>query len=205
MSRLWRDAQPLLLASKSATRAGLLRAADVPFEARDSRVDERALEEPLRAAGAGPGEIATALARAKALAVSEESPGRLVLGADQTLGCGGRLFVKPADRQEARASLEALSGQPHDLHSALCAARDGAVLFEHVAVARLVMRALSSGFLDAYLDSAGEGVLGSVGAYQIEAAGMHLFERIDGDHSTILGLPLLPLLEFLRAEGLALR
>ncbi|WP_395665249.1 Maf family protein [Methylocella sp.] len=203
-SALWLGADPLVLASRSAARAALLAAAGLPFEARAADIDERAVEAPLVAAGAGASGVARALAKTKALAVSAAAPGRLVVGADQTLACDGRLFVKPESRAAAAAALAALSGRAHELHSALCAARDGQVLFAAAPVARLHMRALSSKFIDAYLDAAGPAVLGSVGAYQIEGAGMHLFERIEGDHSTILGLPLLPLFGFLRDEGLIL-
>jgi septum formation protein len=201
MSALWRGAAPLLLASKSAARGALLQAAGVPFEARDAMIDERAVEAPLRAAGARGATIARELARKKALGVAAQAPGRLVLGADQTLTLGERLFAKPADRAGAAAQLAALSGQAHELHSAICVARGGEVLFEAVPVARLTMRALSAAFIEAYLNAAGEAVLGSVGAYQLEGLGAHLFERIEGEHSVVLGLPLVPLLDFLRGEG----
>ncbi len=201
MSALWRGAAPLLLASKSATRRGLLTAAAIPFENRDAAVDERAIEAPLREAGAGGAAIALHLARKKALAVSAGAPGRLVLGADQILSCGERLFSKPANRAAAGAQLAALSGKTHELHSALCVAREDKILFEAAPVSRLTMRPLSPAFIKTYLDAAGDAVLGSVGAYQLEGLGVHLFERIEGDHSVILGLPLLPLLAFLRAEG----
>lgn len=202
MSGLWLGAQPLLLASKSAARAALLRAAGIPVETRDAGLDERALEAPLIAAGAGAGAIAAGLARKKALAAAAGAPGRLTLAADQTLFCEGRLYAKPASLAAAAAALEALSGRTHELHSALCAARDGEILFEAAQLARLTMRPFSRDFIAAYLDAAGPGVFGSVGVYQLEGLGMHLFDRIEGEHSTILGLPLLPLLGFLRAQGL---
>ncbi|ACK51460.1 Maf family protein [Methylocella silvestris BL2] len=203
MSGLWLGDAPLLLASKSASRAALLRAVGIPFEARDSALDERAVETPLLQGGAGAGEIAQTLAREKALAVAAREPGRLTLGADQTLACNGRLFTKAEDLAGAAAALNALSGQTHELHSALCLARDQKILFEASRIARMTMRALSPGFIAAYLDATGEGALGSVGAYQVEGLGMHLFERIEGDFSVIMGLPLLPLLAFLREAGLA--
>ncbi|PNG25394.1 Maf family protein [Methylocella silvestris] len=202
MNGLWLGDAPLLLASKSASRAALLRAAGIPFEARDAALDERAVEAPLLRVGAGADKIARMLAREKALAVAVREPGRLTLGADQTLGCRGRLFTKAEDRAGAAATLNALSGQTHELHSALCIARDQKILFEAAPVARMTMRALSPGFITAYLDATGEGALGSVGAYQVEGLGMQLFERIEEDFSVIMGLPLLPLLAFLRKAGL---
>jgi septum formation protein len=201
MSSLWRGAAPLLLASKSAARRAVLKAAGIPFESRDAMIDERVVEAPLRQAGAGAAAVARELARKKALAVSTREPGRLVLGADQTLALGDRLFSKPGDRAAARAQLAALQGETHELHSAICVARDDRVLFEAGPVARLTLRPLSADFIEAYLDAAGEVVLGSVGAYQIEGLGIHLVERIEGEHSVILGLPLPPLLAYLRAEG----
>lgn len=203
MSGLWLGDAPLLLASKSLARGALLQGAGIPFEAVDSRVDERAVEAPLLAAGAGAGEIARRLARGKALAAAGRAPGRLTLGADQTLDCEGRMFTKAADRAAAAEALQALSGRTHELHSALCLARDEKILFEAAPVAHMTMRTLSPGFIAAYLDSAGERALHSVGAYQVEGLGMHLFERIEGDFSLIMGLPLLPLLTFLREAGLA--
>jgi septum formation protein len=162
-------------------------------------IDERALER--EAGGLAPDALAAMLAGAKAQAVARAHPGRLVLGADQTLAFGGRAFSKPADRAAARAQLSQLRGAAHELHSAVALHRDGERLFEHVATARLTMRAFSDGFLDRYLDVAGEAACASVGGYQLEGLGVHLFERIDGDFFTILGLPLMPLLDFLRRAG----
>jgi len=196
---LWLGAAPLVLASASTVRRKLLEAAGIPVETRPASIDERAVE--AAAPSDDPSAVAAILAREKALRVAAEVPGRLVVGADQTLAFGRRRFDKPADRAAARAQLQALAGRTHELHAAVAVARGPAVLFEHVGVARLTMRGLSADFLDRYLDVAGSAVSASVGAYQLEALGVHLFERIEGDHFTILGLPLLPLLAYLRAEG----
>jgi septum formation protein len=196
---LWLDSRPLVLASKSEARSKILSGAGLRLEVRPAHIDERAAE----AQGAARDALAAAslLARAKALAVSAAMPGRLVLGADQTLALATTRFSKPADRAAARAQLQALRGKTHALHSGVALARDGAALFEFSDTAQLTMRAFSDRFLDDYLDMAGEAALMSVGAYQIEGAGIHLFERIEGDYFTILGLPLLPLLDFLRGAG----
>lgn len=199
MHGLWRGKAPLLLASKSAARCVLLAAAGIPFEAVAAEIDERVLEAPLRKEGAA--KIAAHLARAKALAVSGQKSDRLVVGADQTLALDGEIFAKPRDFHEAKVQLARLSGRSHTLHSALCVARDEKALFETVASATLTCRILSADFIDLYLEAVGETALTSVGAYQIEGLGIHLFERIEGDHATILGLPLRPLLAFLRQEG----
>jgi septum formation protein len=196
---LWLSDQPLVLASKSAVRSMVLVGAAVPLDIVPADIDERGIE--ARADTLAPGAVAALLAREKAHAVAARLPGRLVLGADQTLALGTRCFSKPADRTAAREQLKALRGQTHELHSALALVRDRVVMFEHCAVARLTMRGFSDSFLDAYLAAAGDAVIASVGCYQIERTGIQLFERIDGDHFTIMGLPLLPLLEFLRREG----
>lgn len=196
---LWLAEKPLVLASKSAPRRALLEAAGIPVEVRAADIDERAVERLAGAAAAGG--VAALLAREKARAVAAAMPARLVLGADQTLALGERRFDKPADRAAARAQLRALAGKTHELHSAIVFVRDGEVLGEAVRVARMTMRALSDRFLDHYLDAAGLAVTASVGAYQLEGLGVHLFERFDADHFTILGLPLLDVLEFLRREG----
>ncbi len=193
---LWLASQPLVLASKSDVRGKILAAAGLRFEIRPAQVDERAVESKagiLDAAAA-----ARLLARAKADAVAASLPGRLVLGADQTLARGDQRFSKPAGRAEAAEQLRALRGQTHELHSALALVRDGAVLFDRVDTARLTMRDFSDAFLDDYLDMAGNAATASVGGYQLEGIGIHLFERVEGDYFTILGLPLLPLLAFLR-------
>jgi septum formation protein len=199
MTGFWRGTAPLVLASQSPARQGLLSAAGVPFEICAAAIDERGIEAPLVASGANAADIALHLSRAKALPVSGEKRGQLVIGADQTLCLEGRLFGKPAGRAAAMAQLEALSGRTHKLYSGCCVARDNTLLFETVGVARLSCRRLSPAFLDAYLALAGD--LGSAGVYRIEGPGIHLFDAIEGDHATILGLPLLPLLRFLREEG----
>jgi septum formation protein len=196
---LWRGT-PLVLASKSKVRRTLLEAAGIPVEIDPADIDERSAEMPH--AGALPEKIALLLAREKALAVARRRPGMLVLGADQTLALDNHRFSKPATISAAHEQLASLSGKMHALHSGVAVARDGKILFETVATAHLTMRALSNDALDAYLTAAGERVLQSVGAYQLEGLGVHLFEKIEGDHFTILGLPLLPLLAFFRRQGM---
>jgi septum formation protein len=197
---LWRGKSPLILASQSRARQALLTNAGISFEAVTAEIDERAVQQ---ASGlSAPGEIASLLAREKALSVSVRQPGKFVIGADQTLALGERLFSKPAGRAQAAAQLRALAGRSHELHSAVAVARDGKILFEAAAIAGMTMRRLGEAEIDVYLDEAGDAVTSSVGAYQLEGLGVHLFERIEGDHFTILGLPLLPLLAFLRSERL---
>jgi septum formation protein len=197
---LWRGKHPLILASQSRARQMLLANAGIDFEAVPADIDEREIQQ---ASGLStPGDIAALLARRKALSVSLRQPGRFVVGADQTLARGLRLFAKPAGRAQAAEQLRALAGGSHELHSAVAVARDGEILFEGVFIARMTMRQLGEPEISAYLDAAGEAVTTSVGAYQLEGLGVHLFERIEGDHFTILGLPLLPLLAFLRSAGL---
>ena len=196
---LWCAARPLVLASRSASRRAMLEAAGIPVEISVPQIDERAVE---AAAGPlGPVDAAVLLASEKAKAVARRLPGRLVTGADQTLALGTRRFDKPADRAAARGQLAALAGHTHELHSAVAVARNDDILFAATDTARLTMRRLSEAFLDRYMEAAGAAVLDSVGAYQLEKLGIHLFERVDGDHFTILGLPLLRLLDFLRHEG----
>jgi septum formation protein len=197
---LWRGKHPLVLASQSRARQALLANAGIGFKAIAAEIDERAVQET--SGLSAPGEIAALLAREKALAVSSQQPGRYVVGADQTLALGMRLFNKPSGRGQAAEQLRALAGHSHELHSAVAVARDDKILFEATTIARMTMRRLGEAEIDAYLDAAGEAVTTSVGAYQLEGLGVHLFEHIDGDHFTILGLPLLPLLAFLRGEGM---
>ena len=197
---LWRGEHPLILASQSRARQMLLANAGIVFEAVPADIDERLLQQ-----GSGlsaPGDIAAFLAREKALWVSARRREQYVVGADQTLALGQRLFSKPAGRAGAGEQLRALAGRSHELHSAVAVARAGKILFESTSVARLTMRPLSEPAIDGYLDEAGEAVTSSVGAYQLEGLGINLFERIEGDHFTILGLPLLSLLAFLRSERL---
>ena len=197
---LWVASKPLLLASKSEVRRKILAAAGVPIESRPAPIDERAIEARSQVHDAA--EIARVLAGAKAHTVAAQMPARVVLGADQTLTLGDRRFSKPADRDGAREQLLALRGKTHRLHSALTVVKDGAVLFEHSDTAELTMRDFSERFLESYLDSVGDSAFASVGGYQVESAGIHLFEKISGDYFTILGLPLLPLLGFLRQSGM---
>jgi septum formation protein len=197
---IWRGKSRLILASQSRARQALLANAGIAFEAIAAEIDEREIQ---RVSGlSAPGEIASLLAREKALSVSSCQPGRIVVGADQTLALGKRLFSKPADRAQAAQQLRSLGGASHELHSAVAVARDGKIMFDTVAVAQMTMRQLSEAEIDAYLDQAGDAVTTSVGAYQLEGLGIHLFERIEGDHFTILGMPLLPLLAFLRSQQL---
>ncbi len=194
---LWLAAQPLVLASRSTARRSLLEAAGIPIEASAVDIDERAIE---ASAGAlGPVQVASLLAEKKASGAAAQWPGRIVLGADQTLAMDAQRFNKPDNRVAARNQLRALAGRSHQLHSAIAVALDRQVLFGHVQSARMTMRAMSDQFIDAYLDAAGPQALTSVGSYQVEGLGIHLFERVEGDHSTILGLPLIPLLAFFRA------
>jgi nucleoside triphosphate pyrophosphatase len=193
---LWLTARPLLLASGSMIRRALLERAGVAVEVQAADIDERAVE--AAAAARSPGAVASLLAREKASAVERRNRGRLVLGADQVLALGSQRFSKPADRAAARAQLMALRGKTHELHSALAFVENAEVMFEHVGVARLTMRSFSDRFLDAYLDAVGSAASASVGAYQLEGLGIELFERVEGDYFTVLGLPLLAALDFLR-------
>jgi septum formation protein len=197
---LWRGKDRLVLASQSRARQALLSNAGLEFEVVTADIDERAIQ--LTSGLSAPGDIAGLLAREKALAVSSHQPGKFVVGADQTLALELRLFNKPAGRADAREQLHSLAGRAHELHSAVAVARDGKILFADISMARMTMRPLGEADIDQYLDAAGEAVTTSVGAYQLEGLGVHLFERIEGDHFTILGLPLLPLLAFLRSERL---
>ncbi|MDV2986275.1 UNVERIFIED_CONTAM: Maf family protein [Methylobacteriaceae bacterium AG10] len=223
-SALWLAPEPLLLASASATRRDLLTGAGLPVETAPARIDERALE--AEGGALAPAELARRLARAKAAEVTARHPGRIVIGADQVLECEGRIFHKPADLEAARTHLARLQGRTHALHSAVAIRRDGAaealverdfverdfveqdfveqdfVEQDFVETARLTMRPLDAGAIDAYLRLAGAAVTTSVGAYQLEGLGIHLFARVEGDHATILGLPLTPLLARLRGMGL---
>ena len=189
----------LVLASQSATRAALLRAAGVPFEARPASVDEDAVKRSCQAEGASAGDAALLLAGLKARRIRE--PGALVIGADQILVCEGTWFDKPEAMDGARAHLLALRGRTHTLMTGVVCYRDGVEVWRHLAQPRLRMRAFSDVFLDEYLAQEGNAVLGSVGAYRIEGLGVQLFDSVEGEHGAILGLPMLALLGFLRGCG----
>jgi septum formation protein len=196
---LWLAKHPLVLASQSAVRRNVLAAAGIPLEVLPATIDERGI-----AAAAelqDPGDIAALLAREKACAVAQHMPGRLVLGADQTLALGQRTFHKPADVAAGREQLRLLRGQTHILCAAIALARGTEIIFEYRGIAKLTMRDFSDDFLESYIAVAGTALTASVGAYQLETTGIHLFEHVDGDHFTILGLPLLRLFDFLRQDG----
>ncbi|MFO1150178.1 MAG: nucleoside triphosphate pyrophosphatase [Alsobacter sp.] len=192
---LWRGRDPLILASRSAARRAMLEAAGIPVEIRPSDVDERAVPE------APAQTLAARLAEAKARDVAARHPGRLVVGADQTLALGHALLHKPADRAEAIRQLLAMAGREHVLASAAALVRDGALLGSASGAARIRIRPLDEAMASLYLDAAGPDVLQSVGLYHVEGLGAHLFEALDGDPYTIMGLPLVPLMAHLRACG----
>jgi septum formation protein len=197
---IWRGMHPLILASQSRSRKMLLANAGLTFETIPADIDERAIQQAAKISA--PGEIAGLLAREKARFVSGQKAGHHVVGADQTLALGSRLLNKPGGRAGAAEQIRALAGQTHELHSAIAVALDGKIVFETIVVARMSMRPLSEDDIRGYLDAAGDAVTSSVGAYQLEGLGVHLFERIEGDYFTILGLPLLHLLAFFRRATL---
>jgi len=190
----------VILASKSAARRQVLAGAGVPHEAAVAGVDEEAVKTALLAEGASPRDVAEALAELKAVKVSR-GRSELVIGADQTLEFEGRLYDKAETLDVARERLAALRGKPHQLHSAVVVAKDGAPIWREVVSATLVMRPFSDAFLEAYLAEEGEAMLGSVGCYRLEGPGAQLFSKIEGDYFAILGLPLLGLLDLLRRHG----
>ena len=192
---------PLILASQSPFRRMLMENAGLAFSAEAAAIDERAVEAALSERTPTPPEVAAALAVEKARDVAGRNPGTLVIGSDQTLSLEGRVFHKPADMAEAKSHLLSMSGRTHELNCGVALVRDGETLWNHVSIARLTMRPLSQDFVDRHLARVGTRVLASVGAYQLEGEGVQLFERIDGDYFTILGLPLLPLLAKLRNLG----
>lgn len=189
---------PLILASSSKTRQALLKNAGLQFLAVPAAVDERAIEENLPLAGRDPVSVARHLALAKAIEVSQRHPGAYVIGCDQTMSLGDRIFHKAGSLDEARDTLTQLRGKAHFLNSAVCLVRDGELLWSEVVRACMQVRDFSDAFLDGYIERNGETILSSVGCYQLEGEGIQLFDAIGGDYFTILGLPLLPLLEALR-------
>jgi septum formation protein len=195
-------APTLVLASGSASRRALLAAAGLRFTVVPADIDEGAVKRSVQAGGGTASQAALELAERKARAVSQ--PDAIVIGCDQILVCDGAWFDKPVSVDAARAQLAALRGRAHELVTATTCLRDGAVVFRDVAVPRLAMRDFSDAFLEAYLSNEGRSVLTSVGAYRLEGAGMHLFERVEGEHAAILGLPMLALLAYLRKCGILL-
>lgn len=190
---------PIVLASSSPFRRMLMENAGLIFDARAADIDERAIEAGL--GDSSPDEIAAALALAKAEDVSRHVPGALVIGSDQTMSLGARVYHKPKSLAEARENLLSLSGKTHRLNSAVALVRDGQIVWRHVAHADLTVRTLSEDFVDRYLASVGSKAFSSVGAYQLEGKGIQLFSAIEGDYFTILGLPMLLLLAKLREIG----
>lgn len=191
----------VVLASASAARRAMLAAAGLEFDVDPAVIDEVAIRADLRKTGAGPADIALGLAAAKATDVSERHAGKIVIGSDQVLDLDGEMLSKARSVADAADVLRRLSGKAHELHAGVTLATDGMVIWRHVAAARMSMRAFSDAFLDRYLAAAGPAVLESVGAYQVEGVGIQLFDRVEGDHFTILGMPLLPLLAELRRRG----
>ncbi|MFT3974855.1 MAG: nucleoside triphosphate pyrophosphatase [Amaricoccus sp.] len=195
---------PLILASRSEARARVLREAGVAVEVMPAAIDEDAVKASLRAEGAPPRDIADLLADLKAQRVAGRRPDRLVLGADQVLVLDGEIFDKPPDRAAARAQLQALRGRRHELLSAAVVFEAGAPVWRHIGRAQLTMRPFSDAFIESYLDAEGAAVLDCVGAYRIEGRGAQLFARVDGDIFSIMGLPLLECLGFLRTRGICI-
>jgi septum formation protein len=187
----------IILASKSTTRQKLLQDAGVVFETRLSHHDE-ALEET---SDQSPKDIAQNLATQKAIIVSKQHLYDLIIGCDQTLECENRLLIKPTTREEAAHQLRLLRGKPHHLHTAIAIAQNDQIIWQHCVTVSLTMRNFSDAFLDTYLDSIPSDIWQSTGCYQIEGRGIQLFDTIDGDHHSILGLPLIPLLSYLRGSG----
>lgn len=192
------EAERIILASTSPFRRQLLENAGLKIQAVAPEVDERAIEETLQDSDMNPEDVALILAEAKATDVSERFPDMWVIGGDQTLSLGDEVFHKPADMEGARRHLLALSGKTHQLNSAVVLARGGEAVWRHVAIARMTMRKLEPGFVGRHLSRVGDIAVKSVGAYQVEGEGIQLFEKIDGDYFTIVGLPMLPLLAQLR-------
>jgi septum formation protein len=189
---------PIILASSSATRAAMLRNAGVSFDVEAARIDEQSLKQAFLAEGSSPREVADWLAELKAVRVSARNADRLVLGADQVLASEGTILSKADGPADAARILRGLRGRTHTLISAVVACENGRPVWRHVAEARMTMRDFTESFLDAYIETEGEAITGSVGCYQIEGKGVQLFSRIEGDYFTVLGLPLVPTLAFLR-------
>ncbi|MGR3455342.1 Maf family protein [Pseudooceanicola sp.] len=194
--------QEIILASGSPARAAMLRDAGVPFRVAKAAVDEDALREALLAEGTTPRDLSDALAEMKALRVSAREPGALVVGSDQILSLGGEVFTKQPDRDAARAALMRLRGQRHSLFSAAVICEDGKPIWRHVSEVKLMMRMFSEEYLDSYLDRNWPGVSGAVGCYHYEGEGVRLFTQVTGDYHVILGMPLLPLVNYLTTRGL---
>ncbi|OCO99608.1 MULTISPECIES: Maf-like protein [unclassified Ensifer] len=192
----------LVLASASPFRRALLANAGLVFEAKAARIDERALEKPLEDAGAAPETVALELAEAKARDVARHFGRALVIGSDQTMSLGSRVYHKPKNMAEATEHLLSLSGKTHRLNSAIVLVQGEAVIWRHVSSAHMTVRPLTAAFVERHLQSVGEKALSSVGAYQLEGEGIQLFDNIEGDYFTILGLPMLPLLAKLRELGM---
>lgn len=192
---------PLVLASGSRHRAELLRNAGLSIETDPANIDERAVEAPLLGSELGPGDIAQVLAEAKALDVASRHAGKLVIGCDQTLSLGLQHFNKPRNMEEARKHLLLFSGKTHQLHSAIAITFNNETIWRHVSVADMTMRNFSPQFIGRYLAKTGDNALASVGSYQIEGLGIQLFEKVAGDYFTIIGMPLLPLMQELRKLG----
>lgn len=191
----------VVLASGSRPRARMLANAGVPFTASAASVDEATIKTSMQATGADAADVAELLAATKAQQASRNHEDSLVIGADQMLACDGEWFDKPANLLAARNQLEKLHGRTHELISAVCVVRDGDVLWHHIDRARITMRPFSEAFIDQYIEKMGENICATVGGYELEGLGAQLFSRIEGDYFTILGMPLLPLLDFLRGHG----
>lgn len=196
------DVPLLVLASGSASRRALLTAAGLRFEVCPADIDETAIKQDAQLHGQTPEAAAMRLARLKALTVAQDYPDALVIGSDQLLVCDDQWFAKPGDLGGLRNQLQRLAGRQHQLVTAVVCCLGRAVVWEYLEQPTLTMRSFTPAFLDAYVEAEGEAVLGCVGGYRLEGRGIHLFEEVEGDHSTILGLPVLPLLRFLRHAGI---
>lgn len=191
----------IVLSSTSATRRKLLSQTGLYFKTAKPPVDESIIKEALKKAGASAAQVADNLAESKANSVGQIIPGAFIIGADQMLECEGRWYDKPADRDGARRHLESLRGKTHELITAAVIAHEGRIIWRHTEIAKMTMRDFSESFLDSYMDKAGDGIVNSVGAYEMEGAGSQLFEKVEGDFFSILGLPLIPLMGALREAG----